>query len=221
DVCMPDLDGFDLCERLRQNPRTAAATIMMLSSAGRRQDAMHCRELGVAAYLTKPLDWKELRAAICSVVNGKRESARSRSAPTPASPGLDEHRFHILLAEDNLVNQQVAVTLLRKRGHVVTVANDGVEALAALEKEKFDVVLMDVQMPRMGGFEATAVIREQERETGAHIPIVAMTAHSMKGDREKCLEAGMDDYVSKPFNIAELMNVLHAVTDPAEMTVAK
>ncbi len=206
DVCMPEVDGFELCERIRQTPAAAAATIMMLSSAAQRQDAIRCRELHVA-YLVKPLNSKELRVAICSALGEKIEAA----APRPAllsgqvQPG---RKLRILLAEDNAVNREVAVALLSKRGHSVAAANDGVEALAALEKEFFDLILMDVQMPHMGGFEATAAIRGKEASTGEHIPIVAMTAHAMKGDREKCLEAGMDGYISKPINIKELLDAI-------------
>jgi two-component system, sensor histidine kinase and response regulator len=125
---------------------------------------------------------------------------------------LPERRLRLLLAEDNAVNQRLAATLLERRGHHVTIANNGREALAALARQPFDVVLMDVQMPEMGGFEATAAIREREQETGAHVPIVAMTAHAMNGDRERCLAAGMDDYLTKPVSVAGIDRVLAGLT---------
>jgi signal transduction histidine kinase/CheY-like chemotaxis protein len=209
DACMPEMDGFALCEKIRDKPGMAASQIIMLSSA-RQQNASRGRELGIALYLTKPVNPKELWAAIGSVVRGTHESAGLRRVAPPQQPRNDGRKLRILLAEDNQVNQKVATALLAKQGHSVVVANDGREALSALAREGFDLVLMDVQMPGMGGFEATAAIREQEKNTGAHLPIIAMTAHAMKGDREKCLEAGMDGYVSKPINSAALLEAIDA-----------
>ena len=120
-------------------------------------------------------------------------------------------RLRILLAEDNIINQKVAVHILNKSGHTVSVANNGQEALQALKKDRYDLILMDVQMPKMGGFETTASIREKEKKTGSHIPIIAMTAHAMKGDRERCLEAGMDDYIAKPLKAEELIKTIDRV----------
>jgi len=210
DVCMPGVDGFGLLEKIRQSAGAASYTIMMLSSAGRRQDAIRCRELGVACYLTKPIDPRELRVAIGSVLRGvvgPRPALLLAAAPQPTSA----RRLRILLAEDNRINQKVAVALLTKLGHSVVVANDGRQALAALAGDPFDLVLMDVQMPEMDGFETTAAIRRKEMDSGDHIPIIAMTAHAMRGDREKCLAAGMDGYVSKPIDVAALTHAIDLV----------
>jgi signal transduction histidine kinase/DNA-binding response OmpR family regulator/HPt (histidine-containing phosphotransfer) domain-containing protein len=208
DVCMPDVDGFSLCEQIRRRPGMAGAVIMVLSSAARREDTDRCRELGVAAYLTKPLGHLELRNTVASVLAGRT------GTPVPAAGkpvSIAGGALRILLAEDNEVNQELAVTILQKRGHRVVVANNGHEALSALGRETFDLVLMDVQMPEMGGFEAAAAIRENEKAAGGHIPIIALTARAMKGDRERCLEAGMDDYVSKPLQIDKLMRAIHGL----------
>ncbi|MGH9404078.1 MAG: response regulator [Terriglobia bacterium] len=210
DVCMPSTDGFDVVQQIREYRNLENITIMMLSSSGFRGDAMRCRELGVAAYLTKPVGQRELRDAVVSVLAGKGQneiqpSLVTRHSLREARPGL-----RILLTEDNPVNQQLAVRLLEKHGHRVAVANNGREAIAALDKEKFHLVLMDIQMPVMGGFEATAAIREREKAAGGHIPIIAMTAHAMIGDRKKCLEAGMDGYVSKPVKIKALLDAIDA-----------
>jgi len=198
DANMPHLDGFGVAERIRAQADLPRATIMMLSSSGQYGDAARCRGLGIAAYLTKPIQAADLHDAICRVLDRSRPEALASSggqAPERATRPLS-----ILLAEDNVVNQRVAVGLLAKRGHQVTVATTGVEALAAFERRAFDVVLMDVQMPEMGGLEATAEIRRRERQGGARVRIVAMTAHAMNGDRERCLAAGMDDYLSKPID---------------------
>ena len=212
DIRMPEMDGFELCEKIRHNPETADSTIMMLSSAARPQDAIRCRELGVAAYLTKPINPKQLRIAISSIFGGKGEAAHAgRVASEPQQLGAGR-RLRILLAEDNVVNQEIAATLLTKRGHSVVVAKDGEQALSTLDKEVFDLVLMDVQMPVMDGLEASIAIRKRELNTGRHIPIIAMTAHAMKGDREKCLEAGMDGYISKPISVKALMQAIETVS---------
>jgi PAS domain S-box-containing protein len=206
DLLMPKMDGFGLIELIRQRPNLSTATIMMLTSAGQRGDAAHCRELGVAAYLMKPIRQSELREAIARVV-GAREQQHAVplitrfSLATALAPATC---LRVLLAEDNLVNQKVVTHLLEKRGHRVVVASNGREALDALEKETFDLVLMDVQMPDMDGLETTAAIREKEKESGAHQPVVALTANAMKGDREQCLVAGMDSYLTKPIRSDEL-----------------
>jgi CheY-like chemotaxis protein len=207
---MPDMDGFTLIEKIRQRPELSAATIMMLTSAGHRGDAIRCQELGVAAYLLKPIRQSELREAIARVLGAPE---RGGAIPLITRYALQETRepnssLRVLLAEDNLVNQRLAVRMIEKRGHHVTVAGTGKEAVAALEKETFDVVLMDMQMPEMDGFEATAAIRGKEKATGLHQPIIALTAHAMKGDREKCLAAGMDGYLTKPIRSQELYEVL-------------
>ena len=204
DANMPDLDGFGVAARIAERPELAGATIMMLTSSGQYGDAGRCRELGIAAYLTKPVDAAALHDAICRVLETGPARSRVKAVRSggvaPESAGL-----RILLAEDNVVNQRVAVGLLSRRGHTVTVANNGLQALAALESGPFDLMLMDIQMPEMGGLDATAEIRRRERERGGPaMRIVAMTAHAMTGDRERCLESGMDGYLSKPIDPATL-----------------
>jgi two-component system sensor histidine kinase/response regulator len=210
DMHMPDMDGFALIEEIRRRPELATATIMMLTSAGHRGDAARCQELEVAAYLLKPIRQSELREAVARVLGARPQDG---AIPLITRFSLHDARepdasLHVLLAEDNLVNQRLAVRLLEKRGHRVVVAATGLEALKALEKESFDLVLMDVQMPEMDGLEATAIIREKEKGTGRRQPVVALTAHAMKGDREKCIEGGMDGYLSKPIRPQELDQLL-------------
>lgn len=206
DAQMPEMDGFALAEAIKRNPHWRSATIMMLSSAGQRGDAMRCRELGISAYLTKPVRKEELLDAILTAL-GSRASA-DRTLVTRHSLRESRGRLRILLAEDNSVNQLVALRLLEKYGHSVTVAANGRKALELLEKNAFDVILMDVQMPEMDGWEATKKIREKEKSIGGHIPIIAMTAHAMKGDEERCLAAGMDRYLTKPLRTKDLLATL-------------
>jgi PAS domain S-box-containing protein len=201
DANMPGLDGFAVAEEMARRSELAGATIMMLTSAGQYGDAARCRELNISAYLTKPIKQANLLEAICRVLEHGAATAPVVRSPL-AVPGAT--RVKVLLAEDNLVNRRVAVGLLTKRGHDVTVAGNGIEALAAFDREHFDVVLMDVQMPEMGGVEATAIIREREQRTGQHMRIVALTAHAMTGDRERYLAAGMDGYLAKPIDRLEL-----------------
>jgi PAS domain S-box-containing protein len=210
DMHMPKMDGFTLIERIRERPELATATIMMLTSAGHRGDAARCQELGVAAYLLKPIRQLELREAIARVVGTREhESAIPLITRFSLHDPLDSSRsLRVLLAEDNPVNQRLALRLLEKRGHRVALAGNGREALDALEKEKFDLVFMDVQMPELDGLAATANIREKEKGSGLHQPIIALTAHAMKGDREKCLAAGMDGYLTKPIRPQELEEIL-------------
>jgi signal transduction histidine kinase/DNA-binding response OmpR family regulator len=210
DMHMPKMDGFSLVERIRQSPQLATATIMMLTSAGHRGDAARCQELGVAAYLLKPIRQSELREAIARVLGAKEQEG---AIPLITRFSLQDARdpsafLRVLLAEDNAVNQQLAARLLEKRGHRVVVAANGREALAALEKDTFDLVLMDVQMPEMDGLEATAAIRKKEELSGNHQAVVALTAHAMKGDQERCLAVGMDGYLSKPIRPQELDAIL-------------
>jgi PAS domain S-box-containing protein len=207
DARMPEMDGFGLAEHIRTHPDLAGATIMLLSSSDRAGDASRCQALGIAAALMKPVKQSELLNAILAVLH--RESgplAPRADHPEPAAP--TGRRLRILLAEDNLVNQRLAVRLLERHGHTVVLAATGKEALAVLAREPFDLVLMDVQMPEMGGLEATAAIRARERGTGRHVPVIALTAHAMKGDRERCLAAGMDGYLSKPIQPRELLQAL-------------
>jgi two-component system, sensor histidine kinase and response regulator len=212
DMHMPKMDGFDLVETIKGQPHPSTATIMMLTSGGQRGDAARCSELGIAAYLLKPVRQSELREAIARVLNVQESFAVE---PMVTRESLVEARdpagtFQILLAEDNPVNQKLATRLLTKRGHRVTVAGNGKEALAALAEGAYDLVLMDIQMPEMDGLEATMKLREQEKITGRHQPIVAMTALAMKGDRHRCIEAGMDGYLTKPIRQQELDEALES-----------
>jgi len=212
DCNMPDTDGFSVVERMRQLPGAVAHSVMMLTSGGQTGDAARCRELGMSAYLTKPVSQSTLFDVVTRALAADEEPApgveRSRTLITRHSLAEEQSGLRILLVEDNPVNQRLTVTMLRKRGHLVELAGDGVEALEWLERAAFEVVLMDVHMPRMGGFEATSEIRRRERGTGRHIPVLALTALAMKGDRERCLDAGMDMYVTKPIRAAELFEAL-------------
>jgi PAS domain S-box-containing protein len=212
DAQMPEMDGFELVKRIKQIPEFDSATIMMLSSAGVRGDAARCRELGVAAYLTKPIKQKELYNAIVAVLGsaGARGELVTRHNLEQERGGL-----RVLLAEDNPVNQKVAARLVEREGHQVTVVANGREAVEQIAQQDFDVVLMDVQMPKMDGFEATARIREHEKQTGRHVPIIALTAHAMKGDQERCLAAGMDRYLAKPVQARDLNAAIAAVVPRA------
>jgi PAS domain S-box-containing protein len=211
DANMPEMDGFTLIERIRGNPSLKDLKIMVLTSADRRGDTARCRELGVQAYLTKPVRQSELLDAILLTQGAASTSGREKSFITRASASELRIPLRILLGEDNPINRKVAVRLLEKQGHTVRTASDGREVLSALEKERFDVVLMDVQMPEVDGFEATAIIREKEKGGPDHIPIVALTAHALKDDRKRCLDAGMDDYVSKPLKPEEFFRTIARV----------
>jgi two-component system, sensor histidine kinase and response regulator len=210
DMHMPKMDGFGLVEHIKERLDLSTATIMMLTSGGQRGDAARCGELGIAAYLLKPVRQAELREAIARVLIAKGQVGVK---PMITRYSLLEERdpaksLSVLLAEDNAVNQKLAVRLLEKRGHHVVVASNGREAVVALEKDSYDLVLMDVQMPEMDGIEATLEVRAREQFTKKHQPIVAMTALVMKGDRERCMSAGMDGYLSKPIRPQELDEVL-------------
>jgi CheY-like chemotaxis protein len=183
----------------------------MLSSGGQPGEVARGRQLGVAAYLTKPVQEEDLLDSLLASMGMRSPRPHEPSSiPAPVRSG-GPRRLRVLLAEDNPVNQKLAVRLLEKRGHAVVAAGDGRQALAALAQEHFDVVLMDVQMPDMDGFEATAAIRDEEKTTGAHVPIIAMTAHAMKGDEERCLRAGMDGYVSKPIDAPSLFRTIESL----------
>ncbi|MGC2695337.1 MAG: response regulator, partial [Candidatus Angelobacter sp.] len=208
DMQMPVMDGFGLVERIKQNPALAEATIMMLTSVGERGDGYRCRQLGVKAYLTKPITPADLRRAIEAALRMEKSDKASQKLVTRHSLRETDQRLRILLAEDNPVNQVLATRLLERRGHTVVVANNGREAMAALETQTFDIALMDVQMPEMDGFETTQSIREKERASGHHLPIIALTAHAMKGDEERCLAGGMDGYLTKPLQAKELFAII-------------
>jgi PAS domain S-box-containing protein len=210
DMHMPKMDGFELVERIRHRPELSAPMIMMLTSAGHRGDAERCRELGVAAYLLKPIRQSELREAIARVLGAREQHG---AIPLLTRYSLQDARdpesvLRVLVAEDNPVNQRLVVRMLEKRGHRVAVAGNGREAVDILAKDSFDIVFMDVQMPEMDGLEATARIREKEEGSERHQIVIALTAHAMKGDRERCLAAGMDAYLSKPIRPQELDDIL-------------
>ena len=213
DVHMPEMDGFELVKRIHESPGLTQPVILMLTSGDRSDDLSRCRRLGISSYLTKPVRRAELREAIVSAIAS--ESSLAHNVPrlgaeivgcAPKEQGGSP--LQILLAEDNAVNQRLALRILEKAGHAVAIAGNGRMALSMLEERPFDLILMDVQMPEMSGLEATALIREKENHTGRHIPIIAMTAHAMAGDRERCLGAGMDNYLSKPVASSALLEVV-------------
>ena len=211
DAQMPDMDGFALAAKFKHHPDLVGTTIMMLSSADQIGDAARCREVGIERYLTKPVKQSDLLEAILTVTGSARSVVGAGVSDAQDGPG--GRPLRILLAEDNVVNQRMAVRLLEKGGHSVVVAGNGREALLALDREPFDLILMDVQMPEMGGFEATAAIRALPNGA-SHIPIIATTAHAMKGDREACLAAGMDGYVSKPISSKALFEAIATFATP-------
>jgi two-component system sensor histidine kinase/response regulator len=211
DAHMPEIDGFGLVERIRQDPSLSNVNIVILTSGGERGDAARCRKLGVAAYLSKPFDRLELRDVLLRVLACDPAKPEKRHLETRHAVQEQAHSLSFLVAEDNAVNRRLISRLLEKRGHRVVLVQNGREALEASEKQVFDIVLMDVQMPEMGGLEATRLLREKERASGIHLPIIALTAHAMQGDKERCLACGMDGYVSKPINFEELFSVLENV----------
>jgi CheY-like chemotaxis protein len=212
DVQMPNMNGFELAEQMKQHPDYAPpATVMMLTSAGQRGDAAKCRELGIAGYLMKPVSQADLFDAIMSALAMQSPDAMPQDEPmlvTRHTLRESKRKLHLLLAEDNAVNQTLATRILEKLGHSITIANNGIEAISYWNEGNFDAILMDVDMPVMGGFEATELIREQEKSTRHYTPIIAMTAHAMHGVREECLSHGMDGYVSKPINTEALWREL-------------
>jgi CheY-like chemotaxis protein len=215
---MPDMDGLELAGRIRGLSQGKQLPILLLSSASLTEDAKRQRELGIARSLIKPVKHSDLLEAIAQILKPVPE--QKSAAPLGELAPVEKQR-HVLLAEDGLINQKVAVNLLEQRGHTVVVASNGRQVLEKLEQELFDLVLMDVQMPEMDGFEATAAIRRKEQGTDLHLPIVAMTAHAMKGDRERCLEVGMDGYVPKPVRPHELYAAVEgAPPNPARIVPA-
>ena len=217
DVNMPAMDGFELARKIKEIESTGNVMIMMLTSSDQSSDIAQCKEIGIPVYLVKPIKQSDLFDAVMRALNVVSSdkacaSVHDGNAPNPQRP------LQILLAEDNAVNQKLVVRMLERRGHKIHVAVNGVEAITSLEQGDFDLVLMDVQMPVMDGLEATAAIRQNEKSTGKHIPIIAMTAHAMKGDKERCLESGMDYYVPKPVQLADLLAVIReAVPDVDEV----
>ncbi len=219
DCVMPGTDGFGLAEQILQDQDLAQTRLIMLSSTGDASIAARCRERKLAGYLSKPIKQSELFDVVATAIGGRSKTIEPPVAVAKPSVSCPSRGLRVLLAEDNPVNQRLVLKLMEKRGHTLVVANNGVEALAALERGKYDVVLMDAQMPEMSGFEATAHIREREKTTGGHIPIIAMTAHALKGDRERCLDAGMDAYVSKPIQSRVLFEAIEGlVLTPSAIT---
>jgi two-component system sensor histidine kinase/response regulator len=208
DAHMPHIDGFTVAESIKENPALAHATIMMLTSGSHPKDAARCRELGIAAYLTKPIKQSDLLNAIVTALYSTPAPIRASALSPLSALTKGPYALRILLVEDNPVNRRLTVLMLEKWGHSVDVATNGNEALAALNREPFALVLMDVQMPEMDGFATTKAIRQREESTHTHVPIVALTAHAMKGDRERCLAAGMDAYLSKPLQAPQLFEVI-------------
>ncbi len=219
DVSLPEGDSFTFAERLNAAGEGAIPTIFMLRPSTKVADAAHSREARAAGFITKPLRQQELCETIGMVL-----AKSSRVPPSPPRPALTANKTarpaRILLVEDNPVNQRLTLRLLEKPGHSVLAVSDGVEALDALAREKFDLVLMDIQMPKLDGYQVTALIRERERVTGQHLPIVAMTANVLKGDEEACLAAGMDGYLSKPVNAKRLLETVENLSAPASASAA-
>jgi two-component system sensor histidine kinase/response regulator len=226
DLMMPEMDGFELVQEIVKRPKLGKPHLLVVSSAARPGDAERCRECGGHRYMTKPVVQSELLNVILEMVG--QPVIEEILATAPASSSAEQQTvLRVLLVEDGAVNQKVAVGLLNAQGHHVVVANNGREAVAAFEHSPFDVILMDLQMPVMDGFQATAMIRESELQRGTHIPIIAMTAAAMKGDRERCLASGMDGYVSKPVRPAALYSALARVvpatvnSEPAKSAAAR
>jgi len=203
---MPGMDGFTVAERIRRVSASDETKLILLTAHGQRGDALRCQGIGIEGYLRKPIKRSALLQGVTDVLGMTGAEPVGRKLVTRHT--IQEGRMRILLAEDNPVNQRLAVKLLEKQGHSVRVANNGREVLDTLEQETFDLVLMDVQMPVLSGLEAAAMIRKRERESGEHTRIIALTANAMSGDREKCLAAGMDGYLSKPIRVEELLAVL-------------
>jgi len=212
DVHMPEMDGFEFAERLAQSPYRAEAVVLMLTSGDRLGDIERARKLGISNYLLKPVRREELKQVIAKALGKQRASAENAGStplvPAPSPATLVFSNSRILLAEDNPVNQRLVQRILEKAGHHVVVVGNGRDALETLKKQTFDLVLMDVQMPEMDGFETSRAIRENETITKSHTPIVALTAHAMKSDQDRCLATGMDAYLSKPIHAADLLRTV-------------
>ena len=240
DAYLPGMESFILQDHMRHNPDMAKTTIMLLASPSHKGDAAPWQRLGSPAIVTKPIKSSALLEVVKTILEGSfEEKPKEEETPSPAQKATSQppilsgetapdettpepseekkapdgplNSYRVLIAEDNIVNQKVAYFMLEKQGHLVTGVRDGKEAVEAMEKGIFDVILMDIQMPNMNGFEATAAIREKENKSDRHTPIIAMTAHAMKGDREMCIEAGMDDYVPKPLKANELLTKIEEV----------
>jgi CheY-like chemotaxis protein/HPt (histidine-containing phosphotransfer) domain-containing protein len=212
DVYMPGMGGFELAENIQRDFGPGGPAVLVLTSGGQPGDAARCRDLGISAYLLKPVLKTDLLGAILAALG----SQQSATAPLVTRHSLREasRKLKILVAEDNAVNQKVILRVLEKMGHSAVLARTGKEAAAMASAQKFDLAFMDVQMPEMDGLAATAAIRESEKNSGTHLPIFAMTAHAMKGDRERCLEAGMDGYITKPVRFSDIEQTLQGLAEP-------
>jgi CheY-like chemotaxis protein len=206
DQQLPDMDGFAVMQKIREQPRWPQAAIMMLTSADHHVAWTKCLDLGVGTCLAKPIKASDVIWSMRKVLGKAEGRVPAIPAASPQPPA--ESSLHILVAEDNMINQRLVTALLEKAGHRVTLAGNGDEALSRWRESHFDLILMDVQMPETDGFEATRQIRHREQGSGTHVPIVATTAHAMMGDRDRCLQAGMDEYLSKPIDRQELLEVL-------------
>jgi CheY-like chemotaxis protein/HPt (histidine-containing phosphotransfer) domain-containing protein len=211
DAEMPDMDGFEVARQTRCNPELANIAVMMLSSADQHRGSARCHENGINTYLIKPINPGSLLDAIRSALGSRSAEEPDLQTILPSLKTEPAKLLRVLIVEDNPVNQTLAVRLLEKRGYSAVVADNGRKALTVIEQQEFDLVLMDVQMPEMNGLDATAAIRQKELTTGKHIPIIAMTAHAMKGDQERCLAAGMDGYVSKPISPDALFRTIATI----------
>ena len=216
DVQMPDMDGFQLATAVRADKKIKRTNLLMLTSAGQRGDGERCRELGIRGYLTKPMSRSDLLEALGTVLAGSPEEAGTPDVVTRHTIAESRATLRVLLAEDNPVNQQVAVAMLVKRGHEVHVSSNGREAVEAVNGRDYDVVLMDIQMPEMDGFEATHAIRALPK--GKDLPIIGLTAHALSGERERCLSHGMTDYLAKPFKAHELFALVEGTAEPRTVT---
>jgi signal transduction histidine kinase/CheY-like chemotaxis protein len=214
DAIMPELDGFTLAKRVKEQPGLTCPVVMMLSTCGDKGDSPQQRDAAVDIRLAKPVREAALRKAVIEAL-AQGAGGETRAVEEESSAGIGEEpqssQWRILLVEDNPVNQFLAKKILQNRGHVVTIANNGLEALHLIDRDPFDVALMDVQMPVMDGFEATAALRKREARSGTHLPVIALTAHAMKGDKERCLLAGMDGYAVKPLTAKSLLAAIAEV----------
>jgi len=207
---LPGEDGFGLAKRIRKTPALAGLPVLMLYSGGPQPDPRRCLTVGVGATLAKPFDQKDLHSAILKVLH-QQSPTKTLERRRGAEPPTEAAGLHILLAEDNKVNQLISTKLLGRLGHFVVVAGDGRIAVEEFQKQHFDLVLMDLQMPEMDGYDATRAIRAYEETLGRHTPIIAMTAHAMDRHKESCLAAGMEGFVSKPVNVRELEEQINLV----------
>jgi two-component system sensor histidine kinase/response regulator len=218
DQQMPDMDGFMVAAAARAEPAIADTRMLMLTSAGQRGDGQRCRELGIQGYLSKPASRSDLLEAAAAVLSAVKPATAAADIVTRHSIAEHRQRLRILVAEDNPVNQEVAATILRRRGHDVDLVGDGRAAVNAVAAERYDVVLMDIQMPLMDGLEATEAIRATER--GRELPIIALTAHAQRGERERCLSRGMSGYLTKPFKAHELFAIIEGWADDLAPTAS-